>query len=301
MSISNLQMASEGSPSTAEGDRIQRVLRENLPNHEDIPGKLVEAMSYSLFAGGKRLRSSLVFAGAEAVGVDPDKVRPLAAAVEFVHTYSLIHDDLPALDNDDFRRGKPTCHRVFGEDIAIMAGDALLTEAFSIVSRDQECADLSALRSLLDAMGHALGARGMVGGQVRDLTASDQFSRTDLEAVHNGKTGALISFCMSAAAIAFAKPQTVVNAISEFGFDVGLAFQIVDDVIDETGTLEEIGKTPGSDRSGNKFTYTVLMSTAEATELAEKTFASASDRLATATLDPDPLLAVGHLMVHRRA
>ncbi len=284
-----------------EGDRIQEVLREYLPNHRDIPEKLVEAMSYSLFAGGKRLRPSLVFAGAQAVGVDPDKVRPLAAAVEFVHTYSLIHDDLPALDNDDFRRGKPTCHRVFGEDIAIMAGDALLTEAFSIISRDQECTDLSAHRNLLDAMGQALGARGMVGGQVRDLMASQEFSQEDLEAVHSGKTGALIAFCMSAAAIAFAKPQAVITAIKEFGLEVGLAFQIIDDVIDETGTLEEIGKNPGSDRSGNKLTYTVLMSTTEATELAERTFVSASHQLASVALDPEPLMAVAHLMVHRRA
>lgn len=294
-------MVSEGSPSVAEGDRIQQVLLEYLPNQKGIPAKLVEAISYSLLAGGKRLRPSLVFAGAEAVGIDPEKVRPLAAAVEFAHTYSLIHDDLPALDDDDFRRGKPTCHRVFGEDMAIMAGDALLTEAFSVVSRDQECADLNALRNLLDAMGHALGPRGMVGGQVRDLMATGEFSREDIESVHNGKTGALIAFCMSAAAVAFSKPQTVVDAISEFGFDVGLAFQIIDDVIDETGTLEEMGKIPGSDRSGNKFTYTVLMSTTEATELAEKTFVSASDKLAAAALNPDPLLAVARLMVHRRA
>lgn len=238
---------------------IDQALARYFPSPSQAPSPVREAMHYSLFAVGKRIRPSLCLLSAEALGLDRDDVAPIASAIEFIHTYSLIHDDLPALDDDDMRRGQPTCHKVYGDAIAIMAGDALLTEAFRIIAAEQVCRPPERVAELIAGLGAAAGVRGMVGGQVLDLTAGSHLDADLLREIHMGKTAALIGFSVSAPAIAFGEQPEVAEALRQFGLHLGVAFQIVDDILDETGTAESLGKTPGSDRRQEKVTYVSLL------------------------------------------
>lgn len=224
-----------------------------------VPARLREAMNYSLKAGGKRVRPVLAFATAEALGSAPQKVLPLAVALEMIHTFSLIHDDLPAMDDDDLRRGKPTNHKVFGEATAILAGDALLAEAFYVLTQLEGVESRFIVEAIRD-VAEASGARGMTGGQQLDLDATGKVnSAVELEQIHRFKTGALLQVPVTASAKLCGASSQQLAQLTRYGAAVGLAFQIADDVLDVTGTVEEIGKDVGSDRDNHKSTYVNLL------------------------------------------
>ncbi len=246
---------------------VDAALDRYLPKAETYPSIIHEAMRYSVFAGGKRLRPILVIAAAEAAGGTAEDVLPTACAMELIHTYSLIHDDLPAMDDDDYRRGRPTNHKIFGEAIAILAGDALLTLAFRLLAENfadrravagarAAVPDPSRLRDVLAEVADAAGTFGMVGGQVVDIQSEGKsVSAETLEYIHTHKTAALIRASLRVGALLVGAPERVLEAISVAGPRLGLAFQIVDDILDVEGSLEELGKTAGSDRRKKKVTY----------------------------------------------
>ena len=239
---------------------IDATLEELLPPESAVPEEIHRAMRYSTLAGGKRLRPALCVAAYSLYHGDHRPILPIAAALEMVHTYSLIHDDLPAMDNDDFRRGLPSCHRKFGEATAILAGDALLTLAFETVA---SCAQFEAgrLNQVLVRLARALGTReGMIAGQVCDLEAEGRIlDIAELEAIHRSKTGALLSTSVWIGAWLAGATADELEALLRFGQRIGLAFQIVDDVLDETQSMETLGKTAGKDRERRKATYPALL------------------------------------------
>jgi geranylgeranyl diphosphate synthase type II len=218
-------------------------------------------MTYALFAPGKRFRPVLTLLAAEAVGGDINQVLPTACAFEFVHAYSLVHDDLPALDNDDFRRGQPTCHKKYGEDIAILAGDALCTEAFTLVAAEQsKYSPSESVIKVLAEMGRAAGVRGMVGGQAVDITATGRNpDQSTLEFMHHHKTGALIKAAAVSGAILGGGTEKQIGAIDEYALQLGLAFQIIDDVLDVIGSTPSVGRPVGSDENNRKTTFASMM------------------------------------------
>jgi geranylgeranyl diphosphate synthase, type II len=233
-------------------EALQRYLPEN-----DIPTQIYEAVRYSVFNGGKRIRPILCLAAAEAVGGDLAPAMPVACALELIHTYSLIHDDLPSMDNDDFRRGKPTCHKVFGENMAILAGDALLTEAFALLSRAEKVM-FSAERRLavIQEIANAAGISGMVGGQALDvLSEKAGADENTLMEIHRRKTGALIVAAVKSGAIIFNAGKDKIQSLTEYGMNVGQAFQIADDILNIEGDSKKMGKGTGSDAARNKVTY----------------------------------------------
>lgn len=248
---------------------IEAWIEADLPCEDAKSGSVEEAMRYSLLANGKRLRPQLVLAGGEYLGHPLEDFRQSALAVEYLHTYSLIHDDLPAMDNDDWRRGKPTSHRVFGEAMAILAGDALLTEAFRKMADPGLCQKFDAEQVLkaVALLGQAAGRTGLIEGQVKDLASEGQ--RLELGALtdlHRKKTGALIVACLRIPAILVGDPQAEAR-LTEFGNHLGLAFQIVDDILNEIGDSRKMGKATGTDRILGKATYPQLVGMQQAREL----------------------------------
>lgn len=240
--------------------RIDEILTEQI-KVLNTPDRLKEAMLYSVQAGGKRIRPILLLATMEAFGCDSDPGLPVACAIEMVHTYSLIHDDLPAMDDDDLRRGQPTNHKVFGEAMAVLAGDALLTFSFEVIARidDSQVPGQKKAR-LVTGLAMAAGAEGMVGGQSADLQAEGQtLSLDELEDIHLHKTGKLLSFAVEAGAILAGAPPKHILQLRGFSRNLGLAFQIRDDILDVEGNLDQMGKTPGSDTSRQKSTYPQLL------------------------------------------
>ncbi|MBI1822877.1 MAG: polyprenyl synthetase family protein [Nitrospirae bacterium] len=243
-------------------NKIDRSLRELLPPQNRFPEQLHEAIYYTLFAGGKRLRPILAIASFETVGGDDDRILPLACAIELIHTYSLVHDDLPAMDNDDFRRGQLTVHKKFGEAIAILTGDALLTEAFYLLSSSRYSVENPRISlQVIEELSEAAGSRGMVGGQVFDLALE---GRTDvtlemIEMLHRCKTGALIKASVSTGARIGGAENRQMEALRIYGQKVGLAFQIKDDILDVVGSRELLGKSVGKDRTALKKTYPDLI------------------------------------------
>lgn len=260
--------------------RVDAYLDRVLPPAGTGAGRLHEAMRYSVFAGGKRLRPALAMASAEAVGGRPEDSVAFAGALELVHTYSLVHDDLPSMDDDDLRRGKPTSHKVFGEAMAILAGDALHSLAFE--SLLENVSDATLARDLARDLARAAGVRGMVGGQVEDLCAERATpSEERLLKIHGGKTAALIAAsCVGGGRCAGASASQL-DALSRFGLDLGHAFQIVDDVLDVTGTPEQLGKTPGKDRRGKKMTYVALEGVPSARSRADRRLSAALSSLSS--------------------
>lgn len=232
----------------------------------EIPASLKDSMDYSLQAGGKRIRPILLLAVVHELGGSHPDALKVAAAIEMIHTYSLIHDDLPSMDNDDLRRGMPTNHKVYGEAVAILAGDALLTYSFGVVARLQHVSSDDKIR-LIDLMSVSAGAEGMVGGQVLDIEGEEKkLSLEELEQVHRLKTGALLTYSILAGAILGGATPEQILAFSKFGEHIGLAFQIQDDILDVTGTSQELGKTAGKDESSEKSTYPGLLTLPKAKE-----------------------------------
>ena len=221
--------------------------------HNEPQKKLFEAMEYSLLGGGKRLRPIFTFAFCQMCGKDWKKAAPFAAAIEMIQTYSLIHDDLPAMDNDDFRRGRPTNHKVYGEAMAILAGDALLTDAFAMAARN-EVADLEALRTAMGILSECTGSLGMVGGQVLDMESEiRELTEEEVLAIQTRKTGCLISAACCLGVIAGGGTEKQLDAAAQFAAGLGLAFQIRDDMLDVIGTQAEMGKGVGTDEKKNTF------------------------------------------------
>ena len=233
-------------------------------------GRLEEALRYSLLGGGKRIRPLLCLATGEAVGRDPEELLPAACALELVHTFSLVHDDLPALDDDELRRGQPSAHVRFGEDVAILAGDALLAEAFRLAL---SYPGPEVAREVADA------TLGMIGGQYLDVTTNGEVDRDGLRRLHALKTGRLLLSCVTCATIVAGVPASERAPWTAFGKEVGLLFQIVDDILDATGTAEELGKTPGKDEAAGKATYVSLYGLERARALADEARARVSARL----------------------
>lgn len=241
---------------------VNRALAAYLPAVRGPAFRVVQAMHYSLFAGGKRLRPILCLAAAEAVGGGQEEALPLACALEMIHTYSLIHDDLPAMDDDDLRRGQPTCHKQFDEATAILAGDGLLTEAFYTLAAaaPRFQAREAMLLEVQQLLSEAAGYRGMVGGQMLDLMAEGRrITLKELEIVHRLKTGALLIAATRAGALAGGGSRLQVAALTAYGERFGLAFQITDDLLDVEGEAAEMGKAPGMDEKRQKATYPALL------------------------------------------
>lgn len=250
-------------------DLVEEGLLRELKKVPAYDETLEKAMEYSLMAGGKRLRPVLLMAAADAVGKDGAAFLTTGCAIEMIHTYSLIHDDLPAMDNDDYRRGKPTNHKVFGDGIAVLAGDALLTLAFEVMLRQEDAAP-ETLVTVVSEMSRAAGPYGMVGGQVLDIEGEGR--RLDLAAlrkIHMGKTGALFCAAIRSGAILAGAKEEELAALTLYAERFGLAFQITDDILDVTGDEAAIGKPVGSDVRNEKATYVTLTSLEEAKKLAE--------------------------------
>jgi geranylgeranyl diphosphate synthase, type II len=253
---------------------IDRALDRYLPKEKTKPATIHKAMRYSLFAGGKRLRPILCLAAAEACGGKIANALPLACALECIHTYSLVHDDLPSMDNDDFRRGRPTCHKVFGDGIAVLAGDALLTIAFEIVSRAKPTSRYD-MSILLREVAIAAGSEKLIAGQVADLEAEGKrATREQLRYIHENKTAAILTTSVRLGAMSANADVKKLKGITNFGRALGLAFQVIDDILDVTQTSEKLGKSAGKDLAAKKATYPAVMglenSRAEARRLTRK-------------------------------
>jgi len=249
---------------------VDRTLDRAIPAATTKPATIHRAMRYSLFAGGKRMRPAVCLAAAEACGGDRADALPMAAAVECIHTYSLIHDDLPAMDNDDFRRGKATSHKVFGEGIAILAGDALLTQAFEIlaVARPSRRYPVS---SLILELAHAAGSRQLIAGQVADLEGEGRRLRvSELKFIHERKTSALLCCAVRLGGMSAHCSPAQLAALTRFGYHVGLAFQVIDDILDVTQSSEKLGKTAGKDTAAQKATYPSLVGLEESRKIARR-------------------------------
>src|SRR2546423_4832449 len=234
---------------------IDRALDRYLPKENVKPATIHKAMRYSMFAGGKRLRPILCLASAEACGGKADRALPLACAIECIHTYSLVHDDLPSMDNDDFRRGRPTCHKVFGEGIAVLAGDALLTVAFEIVSRARPRPRYD-MATLLREVAVAAGSQKLIAGQVADLEGEGKkVKRRELQFIHENKTAAILQSSVRLGAMSANADARKLAATTQFGQHLGLAFQVIDAILDVTQTSEILGKSAGKDVAAKKATY----------------------------------------------
>jgi geranylgeranyl diphosphate synthase type II len=265
----------------------------------------VSCMRYSLFVGGKRVRPILCLAAGTCISPDvtiEDRLLPVACALECIHTYSLIHDDLPAMDNDDLRRGHPTNHKKFGEAEAILAGDGLLTFAFDLLSDGQYARGLSdsARLKIIQTISRAAGSLGMVGGQALDMEGEGKnLSFEQLQTIHRSKTGALITASVLSGAIGAGAAEEQLQALRVFGDNIGLAFQIVDDLLDVISTTEELGKTAGSDAEHNKATYPGFFGIEKTRELAEAAVERSLDALSSLSDRADPLRALARYIVDR--
>ena len=266
---------------------------------EDCPGSLCDAMGYALMAGGKRVRPILSIAAYEAVGGESDNILPVAASLELIHTYSLIHDDLPSMDNDDFRRNQPTTHKVFGEAAAILAGDALLTDAFNIISETD--ASPETLIKIIGELTYACGSGGLVGGQAADLFfEGKKAGKKDILFIHTHKTGTLIRASVRVGALTGNASQAGLDALTEYGEKVGLAFQIIDDILDITGTKEEMGKSTGADNAKGKNTYPSIFGLEESRKIAEGLITDSLEAIKCFNEKAEPLAAIAGYILSRR-
>lgn len=280
---------------------IDKTLEKLLPSPRQRPESIHQAMRHSVFAGGKRLRPILCIEAARMIsGKLPDGLEDLASALEMLHTYSLIHDDLPALDNDDLRRGKPTCHVVFGEALAILAGDALQTQAYEVLAKLKCPAE--ARVKIIEEIAHATGTvDGMIGGQVKDLEAEHHKPDAEtLEYIHRSKTGALITTSLVTGGIYAGGSYAEVQRLRDFGRCIGLAFQIVDDVLDVTQSSEQLGKTAGKDTASEKATYPALFGIEESLRKADSLVNSGCNALDSFGQRAKTLKDLAHYLVQRK-
>lgn len=265
------------------------------------PEKIYEAMRYSLLAGGKRLRPILCLATCELAGGTIEMAMPTACALEMIHTMSLIHDDLPAMDNDDYRRGKLTNHKVYGEDIAILAGDGLLSYAFEFVATQTKNVLPQQVLQVIARLGKAVGAAGLVGGQVVDLASEgvSEVSEETLNFIHTHKTGALLEACVVCGAILASASSTSLQRLSRYAQNIGLAFQIVDDILDITATTEELGKTARKDVEAQKATYPAIWGLEASRHQAQRLIENAKSELAVFGEKAMPLIALADFITSR--
>jgi geranylgeranyl diphosphate synthase, type II len=278
---------------------IDRALDRFLPKEDVRPATIHKAMRYSLFAGGKRLRPILTLAAAEACGGKIDNALPLACAMECIHTYSLVHDDLPSMDNDDFRRGRPTCHKVFGEGIAVLAGDALLTIAFEIVSHAKPPHRYEPF-TILREVAVAAGSRKLIAGQVADLEAEGKkVGLAELQYIHQNKTAAILTASVCLGAMSANATAKELAAITKFGRALGLAFQVIDDILDVTQTSEKLGKSAGKDVAAQKATYPAIIGLAKSRIEAKRLTKQAHDSLSIFGKKGDTLHALADYLLKR--
>ncbi len=279
---------------------IEKALDQSLQIGE--PPVIYEAMRYSLLAGGKRLRPILCLATCELVGGSIELAMPTACALEMIHTMSLIHDDLPAMDDDDYRRGQLTNHKKYGEDIAILAGDGLLAYAFEYVARETQGVNPASVLRVIAKLGNTVGATGLVGGQVLDLASegNPDISLETLNYIHTHKTGALLEACVVTGAILGGASEETLAGLSRYAYNIGLAFQIVDDILDITATQEELGKTAGKDVEADKATYPRLLGLEASKAKADELTQSACAELASYGDSAIPLQAIAQLIANRK-
>lgn len=282
-------------------DRVEAALDRFLTATDATPKRLIEAMRYACLDGGKRVRAMLVYASGEAVNADPLLLDTAACAVEMIHAYSLVHDDLPAMDDDDLRRGKPACHIAYDEATAILAGDALLTLAFEILATDATTPpDIPRRLSMVQCLAQAAGTAGMTGGQSLDLEAvGRKLSREQLAAIHQRKTGALIQACVQLGALCGDASTSDAAALDQYARHLGIAFQIVDDILDEVSTTSALGKTSGADRARNKPTYPSIIGLEASKRLTENLYQQALDCLDMLTKNAYTLRQLAEMVVHR--
>ncbi len=258
---------------------VDTALDDFLPIPGEAPGAIHEAMRYTIFAGGKRLRPVLCIAAAEACGGNETSDLKAACAVELMHTYSLVHDDLPCMDDDDLRRGRPTCHKVYGEGMAVLCGDALLTESFALLAKS-EPSERYTVGEMISELASAGGSRKLIGGQVLDLEGEGrQLSKEQLLAIHEAKTGALLVTSLRLGGMTANASAEQLAALSDFGYSLGLAFQVIDDILDVTQTTKSLGKTAGKDVAANKSTYPSVWGLEESRREAERLTGVAMDAL----------------------
>ncbi|KAG2491721.1 hypothetical protein HYH03_009884 [Edaphochlamys debaryana] len=263
---------------TERAKLVNKALDEAVP--QKYPDTLYESMRYSLLAGGKRVRPALCLAACELVGGDIQAALPSACAMEMVHTMSLIHDDLPSMDNDDFRRGRPTNHKVFGEDIAILSGDALLTYSFEHIARATKGVPAERVLRVVMELGKAVGAEGLVAGQVVDIQSEDKEVGLDvLRYIHTSKTAALLEASVVCGAILGGADDGTIEKLRKYSLNIGLAFQVIDDILDVTQTTEQLGKTAAKDLAVNKTTYPKLLGLEKSKQVAEDLITEAIQQL----------------------
>jgi geranylgeranyl diphosphate synthase type II len=279
---------------------VNEALHAFLPLPVAEPPTIHKAMRYSLFAGGKRMRPALCIAAAEACGGDRDNAMPMACAVECIHTYSLVHDDLPAMDNDDYRRGKLTSHKVFGEGIAILAGDALLTQAFEIIVQAKARPRYSHQNMVLE-LARTAGSRELIAGQVADLEAEGKkISVKELQYIHECKTSALLCASVRLGGMSANCTEEQLEALTHFGFNVGLAFQVIDDILDITKSSKQLGKTAGKDAAAQKATYPSVVGLEKSRKAAAELTATAFSALAPFKGKAVALEALANHLLHRQ-
>lgn len=280
-------------------ERIEQALEQHLPSPQRLPVELHEAMRYAVMTPGKRIRPLLLYAAGHVFGVEAEILDEAACAVEFIHVFSLIHDDLPAMDDDELRRGQPTCHVMYGEAVAILAGDALQSLAFELLCNT--AVDESRRLQMIVTLAKAAGSHGMAGGQVMDLTATGEpLSLPELENLHIHKTGALIraSVLMGAMAATHDGKQQL-QRLDHFGKCIGLAFQIVDDILDITGDTDSLGKTGGKDAAQQKTTYPALLGLKQAHSRAAELYDDAVASLASFDAEAEPLRELAAMIINR--
>jgi geranylgeranyl diphosphate synthase type II len=283
---------------------VDLALERYFPRGEEFPSILFKAIRHSLFAGGKRIRPILSIAAFETVGGRGDGILPFGCALEMIHTYSLIHDDLPAIDNDDYRRGKPTCHKIFGEAMAILAGDGLLTEAFQLMTNrsvwDGSLGDQGAILDIIHEVARAAGVLGMVGGQVVDVESEGkEVDLPTLQYIHTHKTGAMILVSVRMGAKLGGAKEESLMALTRYGERVGLAFQIADDILNVEGKSHSLGKSTGTDLSKGKATYPSLFGLEESKKRAKELVGLSLEALSPFASEADPLREIARFIVVR--
>lgn len=272
-----------------------------VPSESTPPEKIHRAMRYSLLAGGKRLRPALVLASGEALGADTDDLMPAACAIEMIHTYSLIHDDLPAMDDDDLRRGRPTCHKAFGEAVAILAGDALLTQAFRVLAADAPLRDAERQVRVIREIATAAGTvEALIGGQVADIEGEGKaVDGSMLEYIHRSKTGAMITASVVVGGVIAGASEDQIDKLRAYGERIGLAFQIADDILDVTSTSEQLGKTPGKDLAASKATYPAVHGIAASEARARELVTEAVEIVSSLGADTQILQEIARFIIAR--